>query len=128
MRSSCSVPRQRLLSAAGLHEDAVALQVDDLLGLRNRESNGIVPALMGIGSVETGFLHALGGILLDDPRGLVDAVRSVRGWTNAVAFVFDGWRRRSVGFARSSPADEPAPRRFEFREHGCYWHNTTRVT
>src|SRR4029450_14114322 len=73
---------------------------------------------MGIGADETVFLHSLGGVLLDDPRGLVEPVRAVRSRTDAVALVFNGRRGRPFGPARCLPADESAPCRFELREHG----------
>ena len=70
-----------------MREDAVALQVDDLLGLRDREGNRIFFALMGIGPNEAVRLHALGGVLFDDPGGLVEAVRSVWRRPDAVTLV-----------------------------------------
>ena len=44
-------------SAVGLNKDAVALQVDDLLGLGDRESDRVFPTLMGIGPDELAGLH-----------------------------------------------------------------------
>src|SRR5947209_4602243 len=61
---SRSISRLRSLNAAALlqapgsstsvsfREHAVALQVDNLLGLRERKRNRIVPAVMGIGAHE----------------------------------------------------------------------------
>src|SRR5205823_1305281 len=105
-------------TAVGLHKDTIALQVDDLLGLGDGERNRVFPAMMGIGADETVFFHPLGGVLLDDPGGLIEAVRSVWGRTDAVALVFNGGRGRPFGPTRSLPADESAPCRFELREHG----------
>src|SRR5262249_16225743 len=114
----CCVRRAGVASATvGLREDTVALQVDDLLGLRDREGNRVFPALMGIGPNEAVFFHAFRGVLLNDPGGLVEAVVSVRSRPDAVALVLTRWRGRPVGLA-SSAAGEAAPCRFEFREHG----------
>ena len=115
MRLSSAAPR--IASATvGLREDTVALQVDDLLGLRDREGNRIFFALMGIGPNEAVRFHAFRGVLFDDSGGLVEAVRSVRRRPDAVALVFNGWRGRSIGLA-SFATGEAAPCRFEFREH-----------
>src|SRR5690349_18986205 len=96
-------------SAVSLHKDAVALQVDDLLGLGDREGDRVVPTLMRIGPDEAMLFHAFGGVLLDDPGGLVAAVVSVRRRTNAVTLVFDRRLRRRVRLA--PPAGEPVPGR-----------------
>src|SRR6516164_5635492 len=88
----------RIASATvGLREDTVALQVDDLLRLRDREGNRVFPALMGIGPNEAVLFHAFRGVLLDDPGGLVEAVVPVRSRPDAVALVFNRWRGRPVG-------------------------------
>ena len=71
---------------------------------------------MGIGPNEAVRLHALGGVLFDDPGGLVEAVVPVRSRPDAVALVLNRCRGRPVGLA-SSAAGEAAPCRFEFREH-----------
>src|SRR5262249_20679191 len=71
---------------------------------------------MRIGPNEAVLFHAFGGVFLDDPGGLVDAVRSIRDRADAVALVFNGWRGRPVGLA-SFATGEAAPCRFEFREH-----------
>src|SRR5262249_57253108 len=105
--------------AVGLREDTVALQVDDLLGLGDREGNRIVLALMGIGPNEAVRFHAFRGVLFDDPGGLVEAVRSVRRGPDAVALVFNGRRRRRGGLA-SFPTGEAAPRPFEVRAQTAY--------
>src|SRR5919204_1459586 len=105
-------------TAVGLHEDTVALQVDDLLGFGDGERNRVFPAMMGIGPDETVFLHPLGRVFLDDPGGLVEAVRSVWGRPDAVTLVFNRRRGRPFPPARCLPADESAPCRFELREHG----------
>src|SRR5262249_62115010 len=72
---------------------------------------------MGIGPNEAVRFHAFRGVLFDNSGGLVEAVRSVRRWPDAVALVFNGRRGRPIGLA-SFPTGEAAPGRFEFREHG----------
>jgi hypothetical protein len=47
-------------------EDAVALLVDDLLGLGDGEGNGIVPARIGVGADEPVLPDTPGRVLLDD--------------------------------------------------------------
>jgi hypothetical protein len=89
------------------------LQVDDLLGLGDREGDRVVPALMGIGPDEAMLFHAFRGVLLDDPGGLIGAVVSVRRRANPIALVFDRRCRRRVRLAQSSPAGEPIPGCFE---------------
>src|SRR2546427_8916130 len=105
-------------TAVGLHKDTIALQVDDLLGLGDGERNRVFPAMMGIGADETVFFHPLGGVLLDDPGGLIEAVRSVWGRTDAVALVFNGGRGRALGPPPSFPPPESTPCRFLLCEHG----------
>src|ERR1700674_386162 len=103
-------------SAAKSLEDAIAFQVDDLLGLRDRERNRAVPAWMHVGAQEAVFSHPLWAILLDDAGRLVVAVRSVGGRLDAVALVVDR-RYGRFGFAGSSRARQAGPDSFEFREH-----------
>src|SRR5262249_8687677 len=103
----------------GFCEDAVALQVDDLLGFRDRKRNRIFPALVRIGADESVFLHTFRGVFLDDPGSLIDAVVPIRGRADSVALVFHGRRRRFFAPAKGSPG-EPAPCRFELRKHGSY--------
>ena len=79
----------------GLHKDAVALQVDDLLGLRDSKGNRVILAVMRIGPNEPVLFRTVGEVLLDDPRGLVLPLRSVRGRPDAVALVFE---RRIIRF------------------------------
>src|SRR3954452_1987086 len=104
-------------TAVSFREHAVALQVDNLLGLRERKCNRIVPAVMGIGAHESMGFHSFGGILLDDPGGLVDAVGAIRGGTDAIAFVLGCRHSRLACFAFSHPGGQPRPYRFELREH-----------
>src|SRR4029077_11350900 len=67
---------------------------------------------MGIGPDEAMRFHAFGGVLLDDPGGLVAAVVPVRCRTNAVAFVFYRRHRRRGRLAQSLRADAAGgPRR-----------------
>src|SRR5262249_62093241 len=73
---------------------------------------------MGIGPNEAVLFHALRGVFLDDPGGLVETIRSVWHRPDAVALVFNGCRGRSVGLA-SFAAGEAGPCRFVFREHGA---------
>src|SRR5689334_19344031 len=118
----CMLEPRSDTSAVGLHEDAVALQVDDLLGLGDREGDRVVAALMGVGPDEAMLFHAFRCVLLDDPGGLEGAIVSVRRRTNAIALVFDRRRRGRSRLARSSPAGEPVPGCFELREHGYHRH------
>src|SRR6516164_9361587 len=115
--SDAGTRHKRDIRANSSIKTTVTLQVDDLLGLRDREGNSVFPALMGIGPNEAVLFHAFRGVLLDDPGGLVEAVVPVRGRPDAVALVFNRRRGRSVGLA-SPAAGEAAPCRFEFREHG----------
>src|SRR5262249_3975861 len=101
-----------------LCEDAVALQIDDLLGLQDRKGNRVIPVLMRVGPNEPVLFRAVGEVLLDDPRGLILPLRSVRGRPDAVALVFDRRRVRLVRLAGRSPAGHAGPCGFEFRKHG----------
>jgi len=102
----------------GVHsgEHAVALQIDDLLGLRDRKGNRVIPVVMRVGPNEPVLFRAVGEVLLDDPRGLVLPLRSVRGRPDAVALVFDRRRVRLVRLAGRSPAGHAGPPSFEFRK------------
>jgi hypothetical protein len=104
----------------GVHsgEHAVALQIDDLLGLRDRKGNRVIPVVVGVGPNEPVLFRAVGEVLLDDPRGLVLPLRSVRGRPDAIALVFDRRRVRLVRLAGRSPTGHAGPRSFEFRKHG----------
>src|SRR5262245_12516023 len=104
----------------GVHscKHAVALQIDDLLGLRDRKGNRVIPGVMRVGPNEPVLFRAVGEVLLDDPRGLILPLRSVRGRPDAVALVFDRRRARLVRLARRSPAGHAGPRSFDFRKHG----------
>jgi hypothetical protein len=73
-------------------ERAVALQIDDLLGLQDRKGNRVIPVLMRVCPNEPVLFRAVGEALLDDPRGLILPLRSVRGRPDAVALVVDGRR------------------------------------
>jgi hypothetical protein len=59
-------------------EHAVALQIDDLLGLQDRKGSRVIPILMRVGPNEPVLFRAVGEVLLDDPRGLIMPLRSVR--------------------------------------------------
>src|SRR5260221_12986110 len=97
-------------------EHAVALLVDDLLGFRDREGDGVIPAAVGVRANEAVLLDAFGRVLLDGARRLVLIFAQVRGGPDAVAVVFDG---RNCGCVRRAgrSAGETGPRRFELREH-----------
>jgi hypothetical protein len=99
-------------------EHAVALQIDDLLGLRDCKGNRIIAVLMRVCPNEPMLFRAVGEVLLDDSRGLIVPLRSVRGRPNAVALVFDRRRVRLVRLAGRSPAGYAGPRSFKFRKHG----------
>jgi len=102
----------------GVHsgEHAVALQIDDLLGLRDRKGNRVIPVVMRVGPNEPVLFRAVGEVLLNDPRGLVLPLRSVWGRPDEVALVFDRRRVRLVRLAGRSPAGHAGPPSFEFRK------------
>src|SRR5688572_13976553 len=104
------------LRSIRIDEDAVTLQVDDLLGLGDRERDRVVAGRMGVGANEPVLLHAVGSVLLDGAGGLVVAVAPERRRPDAEALVLDGRNRRPLDVAGCSPAGQPAPRRLEFRE------------
>ena len=99
-------------------EHAVALQIDDLLGLRDCKGNRIIAVLMRVCPNEPVLFWAVGKVLLDDSRGLIVPLRSVRGRPDAVALVFDRRRVRLVRLAGRPPAYYACPRSFKFRKHG----------
>src|SRR5262245_19962449 len=99
-------------------EHAVALQIDDLPGLRDRKGNRVIPVLMRVCPNEPVLFRTVGEVLLDDPRGLILPLRSVRGRPDAVALVFDRRRVRLVKLAGRWPAGQSGPCGFEFRKHG----------
>jgi len=99
-------------------EHAVALQIDDLLGLRDCKGNRVIAVLMRVCPNEPVLFRAVGEVLLDDSRGLIVPLRSVRGRPNAVALVFDRRRVRIVRIAGRSPAGYAGPRSFKLRKHG----------
>src|SRR6476646_5903423 len=99
-------------------EHAVALQIDDLLGLRDCKGNRIIAVLMRVCPNEPMLFRAVGEDLLDDSRGLIVPLRSVWGRPDAVALVFDRRRVRLVRLAGRSPAGYAGPRSFKFRNHG----------
>ena len=70
----------------GIHsgEHAVALQIDDLLGLQDRKGSRVIPVVMRVGPNEPVLFRPVGEVLLDDPRGLILPLRSVRGRPDAV--------------------------------------------
>src|SRR5215207_976398 len=76
--------------ASSRSEYPVALLVDDLLCLRDREGGCIVPAGMGLGADESMLLHAVGEVLLDGSRGLELPVRPIGSRPDAIALVFHG--------------------------------------
>jgi hypothetical protein len=61
----------------GSAEQALALQIDHLLGLHYREGDGILATGVGIGADEAMFLAAVGCVLLDAASGLVLAAGEV---------------------------------------------------
>ncbi len=86
-------------AVTGFREDAVALQVDDLLGLGDGKGDRVVPARIGVGPDEAMLLHAFGSDLLDDAGGLILPVRLKGRRPDAVSLVFDRRRRRRVALA-----------------------------
>jgi hypothetical protein len=120
MRPVESISPWPAMVSPGVHlgEHAVALQIDDLLGLRDRKGNGVVPGVMHVGPNEPVVFRTVGEVLLDDPRSLVLPLRSVRGRPDAVALVFDLRRVRLVSLASRSPTGHAGPHSFEFRKHG----------
>jgi len=99
-------------------EHAVALQIDDLLGLRDCKGDRVIAVLMRVCPNESVLFRAVGEVLLDDSRGLIVPLRSVRGRPDAVALVFDPRRVRLVKLAGRSPTGYAGPRSFNFRKHG----------
>src|SRR5262252_1631246 len=110
----------RLMVWPNVHscEHAVALQIDDLLGLRDRKGDRVIAVLMRVCPNESVLFRAVGEVLLDDSRGLIVPLRSVRGRPDAVALVFDPRRVRLVKLAGRSPTGYAGPRSFNFRKHG----------
>jgi hypothetical protein len=104
-------------AAPGSNEHTIALQVDHLFGFRDRELDRIVSVLMRISPNEAVLFHAVRGVSLDDPSGLILTICSVGGRPDAVALVFDGRCDRRVGFANFSSRRQAAPRCSNFREH-----------
>ena len=88
----------------GVHsgEHAVALQIDDLLGLQDRKGSRVIPVVMCVSPNEPVVFRPVGEVLLDDPRGLILPPRSVRGRPDAVALIFDRQGARLVRLARRS--------------------------
>jgi hypothetical protein len=84
-------------AAPGSNEHTIALQVDHLFGFRDRELDRIVSVLMRISPNEAVLFHAVRGVSLDDPSGLILTICSVGGRPDAVALVFDGRCDRRVG-------------------------------
>src|SRR6516164_6005443 len=97
--------RYRMVSP-GVHsgEHAVALQIDDLPGLRDRKGNRVIPVVMRVGPNEPVLFRAVGEVLLDDPRGLVLPLRSVRGSAGCGS---PGIRFAGVFGSSDSPAARP---------------------
>src|ERR1700680_3221851 len=98
-------------------KDAVAAFIDDLLALGNREGDRLLPVLVGFGPNEPVFFHPLRAVLLDNTRGLILSIGSVRRRTDAITSVFDRRCGRLAGCALASPVEEAAQCGFEFREH-----------
>src|SRR3954464_5399450 len=77
-------------------EHPLALLVDDLLALGDREGGGLVEAGVGLGADEGMLLHALRKFLLDRARGLIAARRFVGRRPDAEAVVLDGLEARRL--------------------------------
>src|SRR5713101_3870562 len=89
-----------------------------MLGLRDREVDGVLAARIGVGANEFVLAHAFGTILLDASGGLVLAVRLKRRRLDAVALVFDGGSGRRIGLA-GSWTQQAVPSSFKLRQHFC---------
>src|SRR5262245_47270901 len=98
-------------------EHAVTLQIDDLLGLRDCKGDRVIAVLMRVCPNESVLFRAVGEVLLDNSRGLIVPLRSVRGRPDAVALVFDQRGVRLVKLAGRSPTGYAGPRSFNFRKH-----------
>src|SRR5436309_3542863 len=110
--------RMTKLSASPLlREHAVALQVDDLLGLGDGEVHRSLAARMGVGAHEAMLLHALGCVLVDDAGGLVLAIGAIGRRADAIALVFDGRGRRGIDIGAGAPGPEAVPGGLEVLEH-----------
>src|SRR5215510_8290012 len=107
-------PARHPLVAAGKH--AVALQIDDLLGLGDRKLDGTLARRMRVGAYEAMRPDPLRVVLFDDAGGLEVAVVAIWRRPDAVALVFDRLGRGLLGRA----AGQPAQSCLEFREHGSH--------
>src|SRR5215475_3710852 len=107
-------------SSAGVRsaEDAIALMVDDLLGLGDRKGDGVLPAAVSISPDKAVLLHALGRVLLDASGSLILAIVEIRCRLDPVPLVFDRCGRGGARRRARSPAHEAGPPCFELREHG----------
>src|SRR3954464_165195 len=91
-------------------EHPLALLVDDLLALGDREGGGLVEAGVGLGADEGMLLHALRKFLLDRARGLIAARRLVGRRPDAEAVVLDGLEaRRLRGRTLAAGAGDAGP-------------------
>src|SRR5262249_22217326 len=91
-----------------LFEDLVALQVDDLARLVDRERHRVVVGGISVGADEAVLLARAADLALDRARGLIMAVVFVWRGANDEAFVLD----RIGGFRRfGAPAKQRAPER-----------------
>src|SRR5262249_10306683 len=107
--------QNQLIEISNKH--AVALQIDDLLGLGDDEGHRVFLALVRVRADETVLLEPLGSVLLDGAGGLIVAVRPERRGLDAVAFVFDRRHVRSSVRLAGSAAGETRPCRLELRQH-----------
>src|SRR5712672_1478147 len=109
-------------------EDPVALQVDDLLGLRDGKRNRVVAVRVGVGAYETVLAYAVGTVFLGGGRSLISAVRPVRRRLDANALVLDGLGRRTVRGGPARSRGQAGKHRLEFREHRSSSFNRQRIS
>src|SRR5262245_57384915 len=75
-------------------ENAVALQVDHLARLGDRERGGLVERNVAVGADEAVLLAHAGDLFLDGTGGLILVALLERRGDDGEAFVFDRWTRR----------------------------------
>src|SRR5437763_16459477 len=95
-------------------KEPVALLVDQLLGLGDRELDRLIAARMRLGAAEPLLFEFAADLLLDAAGGLVGAPARIRRRAAAVALVLD---RRGRGTLGAAAAGQPRPQGFQHRGH-----------
>ena len=94
-------------------EHAVAWMIDELLGLRDRERDSVVAAVVRIRSDELVLFRSIRRVSLDRSRRLVVIVAQIGSGANAVTLILNDRNRSLLGCG----PDKATPRGFEFGEH-----------